>query len=155
MREAIICDIDGCLIETDWIFAEAKEKDLNTDETFALFDKYANSDRCVINQKYVKLLQTFSNVDIIFVTARSEAIRHETQKKLEEILKGQQFLLYMRPIGNKENSCALKEMHLKEILKNYKVHLAIDDYIGNCLIFEKYNIPYIHWQKENLSIEDN
>lgn len=146
-ENAIICDIDGCLIQTDWIFNDAKRLGLNGEETFTLFDLYANDIMNSVDKNLVLTIKLLNfDKKIIFLTARSEDIRERTRKNLERILPGVSFLLCMRPSDDKRPQKAVKEDYLRTITEHYNVVLAIDDSAENCAVFEKHDIPYIQWK---------
>jgi len=148
MKQAIICDIDGCLIDSAWIWDEIERKGLTGEEMWKFFDENANAPLSAAHYPLVKILQQALSKenDLIFVTARSESIREETRHRLAGIIYDKEFILLMRPLENADPSARVKEVHLVELLKNYEINLAIDDEQANCDMFEKYGIPCIKWE---------
>ncbi len=151
MKQAIICDIDGCLIDTAWIWNEIEQKELIGNDMWNFFDAHANSPLSKAHYPLIKILQQALSKDneLIFLTARSEAIREDTRNRLAGIIYDRDFILLMRPHGNDDSSAVVKEVHLIELLKNYEINLAIDDEQQNCEMFEKYGIPAIRWEIKN------
>lgn len=142
-KQAIICDIDGCIVDTSWIWYDIEKMDLNGSKMWEYFDKNAcdMSKNRVIPQVLQILSSSYFNeeLEILIVTARSERIRPETEEMLKSIL-DRDFSLYMRPHNDLSGSIELKERHLKEILKDYEVRIAIDDEKPNLDMYAKYGI---------------
>lgn len=56
--KAIICDIDGCVIDTSRIYEEIAEKGITGADKFAYFEEYANDPaKALINQQLVDILE--------------------------------------------------------------------------------------------------
>jgi len=75
-RKVVICDIDGCVLDTSRI-----EKEMigiqSEDEKFDYFNKHIGDIEPKSITKIVKLLRTFDNrASVIFVTARCESLRN-------------------------------------------------------------------------------
>lgn len=147
MKQAIICDIDGCLIDSAWIWDEVERKELTGEAMWNFFDTHANSPLSKAHYPLIKILQQAISKEneLIFLTARSEVIREETRDRLAGIIYDRDFILLMRPLGNDDPSAVIKEVHLIELLKNYEINLAIDDEQANCDMFEKYGVPCVKW----------
>lgn len=137
-QKAIICDIDGCLLDTSGI--EIKDND------FKSFHEKANSP--IWSWKKISLFNLLNNYTelgykVILLTARSEEIRHQTYNYLIKsggtILKGKPILL-MRKIGDTRPAHEMKEELLLEQMKNYYIEFAIDDEQENCEMFRNYGI---------------
>ena len=139
MKSAIICDIDGCVIDTDWIWEEVERQNMEGSQMWEFFNKNANDlTKSKPQQLLINRLQT--NAEVIFSTARSEAIRKETREMLEKIMQGKEFILMMRPEKCFDSSEAVKEAHLMEILKNYEVACAIDNEKENCNMYRRHGL---------------
>lgn len=158
MKQAIICDIDGCLIDSAWIWDEVERKELTGEAMWNFFDAHANSPLSKAHYPLIKILQQALSKEneLIFLTARSEVIRGETRDRLAGIIYNRDFILLMRPLGNDDPSAVVKEVHLVELLKNYEINLAIDDEQANCDMFEKYGVPCVKWEiKRNQELQDD
>ena len=138
-RKAVICDIDGCLLDTSQIFKEIEEKGLQGNEKWAYFERYANDrDKAKFNFILADVLNCLRNqgYKIIFSTARSEAIRINTKIRLQTDL-GFMGDLFMRPLGNINPAAEVKAEHLKSIKGFYNACIAIDDEDENLKMFSK------------------
>ena len=146
--KAIICDVDGVLLDTSRIIKEIHERKLKGDEKWDFFHKYANHpDYAIKNEDMFNLINFFleNGFYVFLLTARQEKIHSDTISYLWtgdvklELFKGKANLI-MRPDDNKMQACDLKEMQLKELQKDYDIRLAIDDDLQNCKMFEKNGI---------------
>lgn len=144
---AIICDIDGCLIYTNWILDEATLRGYNVARMFKYFDQHANDKDNEVDETLVQFLNSLNdNVQIIFVTARTKEIEKPTRENLKRLLPGKDFLLFMREKGDTRHSAEIKEEHLQIILQYYNVLLAIDDCPDNCSVYDRYNVQNVLWK---------
>lgn len=138
-KKAIICDIDGCLLDTAQIHKDIKELGLEGGAKWRYFGAKANDIRTVkFNHNMANLLKTLADtgVKIILLTARSESIRYQTRVRLDyEIDAAFNYDLLMRPINDFSDSSTIKFNHLKKILNGYEVILAIDDEDTNLKMF--------------------
>lgn len=136
-KKAIICDIDGCLLDTAFIHQEIEEKGLEGVAKWRYFETYANDIELVnFNQNLGSILEILAQngYEIILLTARSENIRNATVRKIKLNLNCK-FELYMRPTNDISPACEIKKKHLKELKENYDVYLAIDDEDENLKMF--------------------
>ena len=60
-RKAIICDIDGVLLQTDFILDEIHALGLKGDEKWEYFYENCNSDRVLRMKGAIELFRQFSN----------------------------------------------------------------------------------------------
>lgn len=145
MKDAIICDIDGCVVDTDWIWSEIEKQKLEGLEKWDFFNKNScNLEKSKINPEMIMLLNGYgvsNKNELIFSTARSEEIRTETRAMLHKIFPDREFLLFMRPADCVSTSDEVKKEHLVEILKNYNIKIAIDNENQNCQMYRKEKIP--------------
>lgn len=134
MFKVIVCDIDGVLLETQYLLKEIHNLGLTGDAKWEHFYRNCNSDRVHLADGAMELIHFIdasTNSILILSTARNEKCRHETMSKLWSY--GISFLeLYMRPDGDLRPSAEIKREHLKEIMKKYNVALFIDDDLSNC-----------------------
>lgn len=140
-QKAVICDIDNCLLYTNFIIKEAEQKGLTGNDKWGYFHKFANCDKVLFNHKLGEILKALENqgYKILLVTARSEKIRKPTQRKLKQNLECD-FKMFMRDFDNEESSAELKQKLLDEITKKYSVVFAIDDEEENIRMFLKNGI---------------
>ncbi len=150
--QAIICDIDGCLFDTGWIFEETEKLGLTGEEKWDFFHKHINDEKSRTCEQMKNFLTNVISKDIgiIFMTARSEIIRAETERRIyKELGKREYFYpVFMRQLTSYESSEVVKEEMLKKVLYTYGIDvvLAIDDDPKNCAMFESYGIPSLQWK---------
>lgn len=146
-RIAVICDIDGVLLDSEHIFDKIKELDLSGNDKWGYFNRHANDHDVIADKRVIDILETFAEQGyvIIFLTARSEEIYANTRAKLDLTI-GQHgrrifnYMLLMRPLKVKSESCAVKKMWLDTIREKYDILCAIDDDSSNCEMFKENNI---------------
>lgn len=137
--KAVICDIDGCLLDSQGVLEEAELNTTNSNDKWRYFEKYANDrDKVAFNYALGDILNNLRNggYKIIFSTARSEAIKIGTRIRLKTEL-GFTGDLYMRPLDNFDSSADVKAKHLKTIRNYYDVLMAIDDDESNIKMFSE------------------
>jgi FMN phosphatase YigB (HAD superfamily) len=155
-KKCIVCDIDGTLVDTDFIFKEISELNLKGEERWDYFHEHCNSDRVkplerathfieLINFSVFMSLNIIPNesgkdelkvadtggYDIILSTARKELSRKGTVQKLKELAIPFD-KLYMRADDDKRLASEIKRDHLLEIKKEYDIIAFIDDDLTNC-----------------------
>ncbi len=151
----IICDLDGCLYNTAWIWDCTKELGLIGEKKWEFFHKNINAEQSRTCEEMKNFLKNIISKDtlVIFMTARSEEIRFETEQRIHQELPelAARHILLMRPYNNYDSSEIVKEKLLKIALNdyNYQISLAIDDEPKNCAMFERYNIPTLQWKLIN------
>jgi len=142
MKDVIVLDIDGLILNTEYIFQELFDLGLKGDEKWEYFHKNCNSDKTELMPGALELLQVFyeAGINIIFSTARNEKCKEATERKLHSY--GINFLeLYMRRDGDLRPSAEVKKEHLEDIMKRYNVILFIDDDLSNCEMAKSMGIP--------------
>ena len=150
--QAIICDIDGCLFDTGWIFEETEKLGLTGEEKWDFFHKHINDEKSRTCEQMKNFLTNVISKDIgiIFMTARSEIIRAETERRIYKELRKREYFypVFMRQLTSYESSDVIKEEMLKKVLYTYGIDvvLAIDDDPKNCAMFESYGIPTLQWK---------
>ena len=145
--KAILCDVDGVLLDTSRIIKEIHERKLKGDDKWAFFHKYANHpDYAIKNEDMFNLINFFleNDFEVFLLTARQEKISRDTcmYLLLDDIsLKPRNNLrIIMRPNDNKLLASEFKEIELKKLQKDYDIRLAVDDDLQNCKMFERNGI---------------
>ena len=150
--QAIICDIDGCLFDTGWIFEETEKLGLTGEEKWDFFHTHINDEKSRTCEQMKNFLTNVISKDmvLIFMTARSEKIRKETEERIYKEICPQRYVhaVFMRSQTNFESSEVVKEQMLKAVIYSYGIDvvLAIDDDPKNCAMFESYGIPTLQWK---------
>lgn len=138
MKKAIICDIDGCLLDTAHIHKVIEEKGLEGAAKWRYFEQNANSADVNFNYVLGEFLDCLAKdgYEIILSTARNENIKQDTSFKLRHYLDCD-YRLYMRASNDISPACEVKKKHLKEIQEEFNVLMAIDDEDANLDMFSK------------------
>ena len=147
LKKAIICDIDGVLLETKHIFEEIEKANLTGASKWDYFNRRANDHDVEVDTRVIEILETFANqgYKILFVTARSAEIWKQTRAKIDMAI-GQyaqnifEYSLAMRGTDDFNASDCVKAELLQQIQEKYDVLFAIDDDKSNCDMFRKNNI---------------
>lgn len=149
-EKAIICDIDGVILDSSQVFKEIEEQGLTGDAKWEYFDRNANGPCVFSNKRMIEIIHNFyeKGYKIIFLSARSERIEKETAHRLmqeflhymKNVVNIFDFELLMRPEGDYSPSAEIKEKHLKDIKEKYDIICAFDDDDSNCEMFERNNI---------------
>lgn len=146
-HKAIICDIDGVLLDTEHIFDRITQTGLADDNAWEFFNRHANDHDVMADSRVIEILETFvlRGFKVIFMTARSSAIWKQTWAKIEmSIAQYAQFCfgfeLAMRDESDKRPSDVVKEDLLKKAQEFNSVLFAIDDDPKNCEMFARNNI---------------
>lgn len=145
MKKAIICDIDGCLLNTELVYKEIFRKNLTGDEKWNYFHEQANNPSIVSkNSRLFDLLNNYTklNYQVILLTARSFEIYHKTYEYLTLGIgaKLELPLLKMRELNDRRPAHIVKQEILSELQKEYYIEFAIDDETENCEMFKRNGI---------------
>ena len=137
--KAMILDIDGVILNTDFIFQEINELGLKGNDIWEYFYQHCNSDRVQLMQGIEKFIWAVDEFNIIISTARSEKVRLQTSQKLTKhrILVDK---MYMRNIDDLNPASCVKREHLERIMKNYDIIAFIDDDLTNCQMAKELGI---------------
>lgn len=147
LKKAIICDIDGVLLETKHIFEEIEKANLTGASKWDYFNRRANDHDVEVDTRVIEILETFANqgYKVLFVTARSAEIWKQTRAKIDMAI-GQyaqnifEYSLAMRGTDDFNASDCVKAELLQQIQEKYDVLFAIDDDKSNCDMFRKNNV---------------
>jgi len=153
-QKAIICDIDGVLLDTEHIFERIETAKLTGEDKWEYFNRHANEHDVVADSRIVELLEAFNEQGfrIIFLTARVQKIESQTKAKID-ISIGQYakkifpYLLLSRPSNNVESSSKVKQIWVDLLREKYDIYCAIDDNSENCEMFVKNNILTLQVRK--------
>lgn len=130
--KAIVCDIDGVLLDTNHIMQETEDLELYGDLKWDYFYNHCN-DVEVITEAKEFILKCAETFEVLLSTARNEKCKKTTLNKLQK--EGLFFLncdIYMRKDGDLRPSCEVKREHLLKIMEEFNIIAFIDDDIDNC-----------------------
>lgn len=144
MKNAVVFDVDGVLLNTSFIFKEILDLKLKGDAKWDYFMSNCNSNKVTVIPNsfefFFKFL-SFPETDIFISTARNEKCREETYAKLlKECFIIPQGNLYMRKDGDYRSSQEVKKEHLIEISKTHNILAFIDDELVNCEVAKEMGI---------------
>lgn len=147
----IICDLDGCLIKSGWIWDVAKEKGFSKDVAFDFFNRSACCDACEIDVSLYKYLcfKASGGFRLHFLTARSEVISVETINFIQQktgLIYGKEFTISFRPANDLSSPADSKARRLDAMIADKKeILLAIDDEDEILKMYQKRGIKTIKW----------
>lgn len=150
----IICDIDGCLVDTSWIWKLIEPMDMTADQKFNYFNLNANSNYSGIDRTLLTILNYCRQIEIahriIFLTARSEIIAAPTINFLQVktgLAVGKDFLISFRPANDISSPVESKKVRLLGFLEQgYNILFAIDDDPAICRMYCEHKINGYQWQ---------
>ena len=155
----IICDLDGCLIKSGWIWDVAKEKGFSKDIAFDFFNRSACCDACEIDVSLYKYLcfKASGGFRLHFLTARSEVISVETINFIQQktgLIYGKEFTISFRPANDFLSSADSKAKRLDAMIADKKeIYFAIDDEDAIIEMYQKRGIKAIKWINGYLPLE--
>lgn len=147
----IICDLDGCLINSAWIWEVVKFLNAAQDEAFDIFNRLANADRNTIDLSLYKYLcfKASGGLKIHFLTARSELIEVETINFIQKrtgLIFGKEFTISFCPNNDLSTPAESKAVRLQHFIDSGReIALAIDDEIEVLKMYASKNIPCLRW----------
>lgn len=132
--KCIVFDIDGVLLDTEYIFKEIFDLKLKGDAKWAYFMKFCNSERTQPTKSALELWYCLSREYKIFIsTARNENCKEATLHKLaENCFFTTEDNLFMRKDKDYRPAVEIKKEHLIQIMKNFDIVAFIDDDVANC-----------------------
>lgn len=155
----IICDLDGCLIKSGWIWDVAKEKGFLKDVAFDFFNRSACCDACEIDVSLYKYLcfKASGGFRLHFLTARSEVISVETINFIQQktgLIYGKEFTISFRPANDLSSPADSKARRLDAMIADKKeILLAIDDEDEILKMYQNRGIKTIKWISGFLPLE--
>lgn len=155
----IICDLDGCLIKSGWIWDVVKEKGFSKDVAFDFFNRSACCDACEIDVSLYKYLcfKASGGFRLHFLTARSEVISVETINFIQQktgLIYGKEFTISFRPANDLSSPADSKARRLDAMIADKKeILLAIDDEDEILKMYQKRGIKTIKWISGFLPLE--
>lgn len=155
----VICDLDGCLINSAWIWEVIKFLKATQDEAFDIFNRLANSNRNGIDLSLYKYLcfKASGGLKIHFLTARSELIEVETINFIQKrtgLIFGKEFTISFRPANDLSSPADSKARRLDAMISDKKeILLAIDDEDEILKMYQKRGIKTIKWISGFLPLE--
>lgn len=150
----IICDLDGCLIDTSWIWRLVDGFNMTEEQKYKYFDLNANSTYSAIDTTLLTILNYCRQImiahRIIFLTARSEVIAAPTINFLQArtgLVAGKDFLINFRPVDDKLSPVESKRVRLLKILEQgHQILFAIDDEPEICKMYCEHKINGYLWR---------
>lgn len=143
--KALVCDIDGCLLDVSKLYLEIHKRGLKGQEMWNFFHENANNPQYVDKiEQIFNLLNLYGKAgySIIILTARRDIIAKSTLHKLcdEYLHLSLSYLSQMivRPV-DKEGvpSHIFKKTELENLQEQYDIELVIDDEYTNCATFKE------------------
>lgn len=150
----IICDLDGCLIDTSWIWRLVDGFNMTEEQKYKYFDLNANSTYSAIDTTLLTILNYCRQMEIahriFFLTARSEVIAAPTINFLQArtgLIPGKDFLINFRPVDDKSSPVESKRVRLLKILEQgHQILFAIDDEPEICKMYCEHKINGYLWR---------
>lgn len=141
-HKAVVCDIDGCLLDVSKLYLEIHKRGLKGQEMLDFFHENANNPQYAEKIEGIfNLLDTFvqSKYKIIILTARRDIIAKPT---LHYLLEGGIYLDYItelivKPEEEGVPSHIFKKKELEKLREKYDIELVIDDKYTNCATFKE------------------
>lgn len=147
----IVCDLDGCLIDSAWIWGVIKQQRTSDDEAYDIFNRLANADKNRIEIPLYKYLcfKASGGMKIHFLTARSELIEVETINFIQRktgLIYGKEFSISFRPKNDVSTPAESKAVRIQSFIDSGReVALAIDDEIDVLKMYASKGIPIMKW----------
>ena len=132
MKQAIVIDIDGVILDTSFILKEAEKLGLKGNAKWRYFYENCNSDRVHLMLNIKRFLNIFlEDAFLIISTGRNWKCSVETDKKLLSYgIEADR--MFMRKDDDLRPAHEVKYEHLKTIMKEFQILAFIDDEIENC-----------------------
>lgn len=138
--KAIICDIDGCLLDVSKLYKEIHSRHLIGQEMWDFFHKNANNPEYATKIKEVFELLNSLDCKIILLTARRDLIAKST---LHYLLEGKVKLNNISQLIVRSEelegipSHIFKKAELLKLKEQYDIQVVIDDEYTNCATFKE------------------
>lgn len=150
----LICDLDGCLVNTSWVKSVANSMNMTKQQRYELFNLTANTDNSHINKYCLDfvLYQLAGGSKLHFLTARESKIANSTINFLEDktgLTCGKDFSISFRPATNTSKAVDYKKEYISKMMENGEnIALAIDDKPEINDMYSQFGISTINWQNE-------
>lgn len=149
-NKIIICDIDGCLIETSWIWDINRVLKLGSPLCWELFENNATSSWNKIDSWLLMFLKEKikKGFSVCFLTSRSEKIKAATILQIEEktgLRHGTDFEIICRRSDDESEACQHKSDCLDAYFNLNQIELAIDDNKSIIDMYKSRGINAIRW----------
>ena len=150
-EKIIICDLDGCLIDSEWIWSIINGMKLEKEVGFDMFNRLANAEANEIDLTLLNYLRfkNIAGVRILFLTARSEIIETETINFIQRktgLIFGKDFSISSRPSTDLTPAIESKRARLRTLIDSGKeILIAIDDEIDIVEMYEQAGIKAMQW----------
>jgi len=151
-EKILICDLDGCLINSAWIWQVINFFQFPKNIAFDFFNRAANADANIVDFTLYKYLcfKASGGCKIHFMTARCETIDTETVKFINKqtgLLYEKDFTISFRAKDDTSSAVECKQKRLKQMLDNGKnIVLAIDDDQEVIDMYKLNGIKTIKWK---------
>lgn len=151
MKKLIICDLDGCLIDSSWIWQVNKNLKLESPQCWELFENNSVSSWNEIDNFLLKFLREKlqQGFRLLFLTARSFTIENKTIDFITQktgLVVGKDFLAEFRPMDDTSSPEDFKSRVVKRYLESgAEIELAIDDNKNVVEMYKSKNIPSLRW----------
>lgn len=158
-QKYLICDLDGCLINTAWIWQTVNLFKMDEDIAFDFFNKAANCNASRIDEFCLRYLyfKLAGGLKLHFLTARSEVIEVPTINFIQEktgLIYGKDFSISFRATTDVLNPAASKEQRLVKMLQDGKeIAFAIEDSDDIVAMYLRHGIRTIKWINGMLPVE--
>ena len=146
----VLCDIDGCLIETSWIWDMNRVLKLGSPQCWELFENNAVSSWNKVDSWLTAFLKEKlkQGLHICFLTARSTNLKASTIKQIEEktgLKHGTDFEIICRQPDDESEPCQYKSDCLDAFFNLNQIELAIDDNKSIVEMYKNRGINAIRW----------
>lgn len=155
--KAIVCDIDGCLLDISKLYLEIHKRGLKGQKMWNFFHENANNPQYATKvEEIFTLLSNYMKTHlIILLTARRDLIAKST---LHYVLEGDIKLnsLHMLITRSVEQegvpSHIFKKAELEKLQEQYDIELVIDDEYTNCATFKEMGFTVLRvLRKDNVN----
>lgn len=148
--KVIICDIDGCLLDTSWIWDCNRILKLGTPQCWELFENNANASWIKVDSWLLAFLKEKlkQGSRLYFLTARSKNIRIATILQIEKktgLKHGTDFEIICRQSDDESEACQYKSDCVDVFFKRNQIELAIDDDKRIVEMYKNKGINAIRW----------
>ena len=138
---AVIIDLDGTVSDSEHMHLHAAEIARNEWAWFEYLIRHAP----VFPFAEIIVPALGRHYTLIFITARDSSRREQTEKWIETKLGVDEYVLYMRTIGNEVPAAEFKRGVYDTYIKdNYRVKLALDDNPTCISLWNSLQIPTFH-----------